>query len=170
MLDGDAKLDNDSHPHTDYDIEGAAIGYKWFDLKGLKPLFPFGHGLSYSSFDLAHLTAEPAGKGISVKFTLHNTGKVEGKEVGQVYVSPVAGGWEAPKRLGGFAKVSLKSAELEQASLSIDPRLLATFDSATKTWKIAAGDYKVMLGKSATEIVETVTVHLDAQTLDVKGQ
>ena len=170
VLDGDAKLDNDSHPHTDYDIEGAAIGYKWFDLKGLKPLFPFGHGLSYSSFDLAHLTAEPAGKGISVKFTLHNTGKVEGKEVGQVYVSPVAGGWEAPKRLGGFAKVSLKSAELEQASLSIDPRLLATFDSATKTWKIAAGDYKVMLGKSATEIVETVTVHLDAQTLDVKGQ
>ena len=161
----------DGHPHTDYTVEGAAVGYKWFDLKGMKPLFPFGYGLSYSTFELARLNAEPSGKGITAKFTIHNTGKALGAEVGQVYVSPAFdAGWEAPKRLGGFAKLMLKPAELQQATVNVDPRLLATYDSASKTWTVAAGDYKVMLASSAGDIVQTVTVHLDKQTLDVRGQ
>ncbi len=102
---------------------------------------------------------------------MHNVGKVAGADVAQVYVSPAFdAGWEAPKRLGGFVKLALKPGELQQPSVTVDPRLLATWDSASKTWTVAAGDYKVMLGTSAGDIVQTVTVHLDQQTLDVKGQ
>ena len=161
----------DGHPNTDYTIEGAAVGYKWFDEKGLKPLFPFGYGLSYSTFKFEALTAQASGKGLTATFTMHNVGKVAGADVAQVYVSPAFdAGWEAPKRLGGFVKLALKPGELQQPSVTVDPRLLATWDSASKTWTVAAGDYKVMLGTSAGDIVQTVTVHLDQQTLDVKGQ
>jgi len=170
VIDGDPKLDGDSHPHTDYDVEGAAIGYKWFDLKGLKPLFPFGYGLSYSQFTLSQLTAKPSGRSLSVAFDISNTSATEGKEVAQIYVSPVSGGWEAPKRLGGFIKVNLKPKEKAHLNLTVDPRLLATFDGVSKSWKISAGDYKVMLGSSSDSLGSTVTVHLDAQTLDIKGQ
>ena len=170
VIDGDAKVEG-GHPHTDYTIEGAAVGYKWFDKKGLTPLFPFGYGLSYSHFDLAGLSAEPAAKSLSVKFTIHNTGTSAGAAVGEIYVAPAAdAGWEAPKRLGGFAKLSLTAGQLEQATVTVDPRLLATWDSASKTWTVAAGDYKVMLATSAADIVQTVSVHLERQTLDVRGQ
>jgi beta-glucosidase len=170
-LDGDPKLGPDTHPHTDYDIEGAAVGYKWFDKKGLKPLFPFGYGLSYTSFQLGGLTAQPDGKGLKASFSVKNTGAADGKEVAQIYVAPASdAGWESPKRLGGFAKADLKPGESQTLTASVDPRLLGTYDSASKTWTIKAGDYKVMLATSATDIVQTITVHLDQQTLNVQGQ
>jgi beta-glucosidase len=168
VLEGDPKLDQDSHPMGNYNIEGAAIGYKWFDKKGYKPLFAFGHGLSYTTFALSDLTAAPEGKGLKASFSVKNTGAVSGKDVAQIYVS--GQGWEAPKRLGAFKKVEVAPGQSQSVSVTVDPRLLATYDSASKTWTVAAGDYKVMLATSATEIVQTVTVHLDAQTLNVKGQ
>jgi beta-glucosidase len=168
VIEGDPKLDADSHPMGNYNIEGAAIGYKWFDKKGLKPLFPFGHGLSYTTFALSDLTASADGKGLKASFSVKNTGAVSGKEVAQVYVA--GQGWEAPKRLGAFKKVEVAPGQSESVSVTVDPRLLATYDSASKTWNIAAGDYKVMLATSATDIAQTVTVHLDAQTLNVRGQ
>jgi beta-glucosidase len=168
VLEGDPKLDQDSHPMGNYNIEGAAIGYKWFDKKGYKPLFAFGHGLSYTTFALSDLTAAPEGKGLKASFSVKNTGTTAGKEVAQIYVS--GNGWEAPKRLGAFKKVEVAPGQSQSASVTVDPRLLATYDSASKTWTVAAGDYKVMLATSATEIVQTVTVHLDAQTLNVKGE
>lgn len=151
--------------------EGAAVGYKWFDLKGHKPLFPFGHGLSYTEFSLGGLKAEVKNGVINASFTVKNTGAVAGKEVAQVYVAPLSTQWEAPKRLGGWQKVDLKAGASTSASLSIDPRLVAMYDSATKTWKIAEGDYKVILAADATDAKATsVTVHLNAATLDVKGK
>ena len=168
VLEGDPKFDQDSHPMGNYNIEGAAIGYKWFDKKGYKPLFAFGHGLSYTTFALSDLTAAPEGKGLKASFSVKNTGATAGKEVAQIYVS--GNGWEAPKRLGAFKKVEVAPGQSQSASVTVDPRLLATYDSASKTWTVAAGDYKVMLATSATEIVQTVTVHLDAQTLNVKGE
>ena len=168
VLEGDPKLDADSHPMSNYNIEGAAIGYKWFDKKGLKPLFPFGHGLSYTTFALSDLTAAPEGKGLKASFSVKNTGAVSGKEVAQVYVS--GSGWEAPKRLGAFKKVEVAPGQSQAVSVTVDPRLLATYDSASKTWTVAAGDYTVMLATSAADIAQTVTVHLDAQSLNVKGQ
>ena len=167
-------LDGDKNAHgklftANYNIEGAAVGYKWFDKKGLKPLFPFGYGLSYSQFTFSGLEAHADGKTIVASFKVAATGK-EGKAVGQIYVAPLNGGWEAPKRLAAFAKLDVVPGGGSAAIMHIDPRLLAVFDSASKTWKIAEGDYTVMLGTSATDIVATTQVHLTAQTLNVQGK
>lgn len=174
VVDGDAKTKDENiieKTATDYTIEGAAVGYKWFDLKGHKPLFPFGYGLSYSSFALADLNAKPAGSGIEVTFSVKNTGKRDGKAVGQVYVSPLAGGWEAPKRLGGWDKLDLKAGASGNATVRIDPRLLGVYDSASKTWKIAAGEYLVTLADSAGAApAASVKVKLEARTVDVNGR
>ena len=161
--------DKTSHPNVDYDIEGAAVGYKWFDKKGLKPLFPFGQGLSYTSFAWSKLSAQTSANGVSVSVTVKNAGAVAGRAVTQVYVSaPATAGWEAPKRLGAFDKTALAAGEAKTLSLTVDPRLLATWDPAARAWKIAAGDYKVMTGTSAADLSPAVTVHFDARTLDVK--
>jgi len=174
VLDGDAKTKDENiieKVATDYNIEGAAVGYKWFDLKGHKPLFPFGYGLSYTSFAYEGLDAKPAGTGIEVTFSIKNTGKRDGKAVGQVYVSPLAGGWEAPKRLGGWDKLELKAGASGKATVKIDPRLLGVYDSASKTWKIAAGEYLVTLADSAgAKPASSVKVKLDARTVDVNGR
>src|SRR6185503_18648732 len=74
--------------------EGAQVGYKWYEANKLTPLFPFGFGLSYTSFGYRDLTAESDKGGIAVKFRVTNTGPFDGKAVAQVYVAPVAGGWE----------------------------------------------------------------------------
>ena len=169
VVDGDTA--KTGHPHTDYDIEGAAVGYKWFDQKGLKPLVPFGYGLSYTGFGWSGLNAKPAGKGVAVSVTVRNTGAVAGHAVTEVYVAaPSGAGWEAPKRLGAFDKTALAAGEGKTLALSVDPRLLATWDEAAHGWKIAAGDYKVMTGTSAADLAPAVTVHLDAMTLDVSGK
>jgi beta-glucosidase len=172
-IDGDRtqEKNRELHLHSNYDIEGAAVGYKWFDKKGLKPLFAFGHGLGYTKFSTSTLKAEAAGKGLRVSVGLKNVGAIDGKAVAQVYVAPVAdAGWESPKRLGAFGKIHLKAGESKTLALSVDPRLLGTFDSASKTWKIKAGEYKIMTGNSANDITQTVKVRLENQTLNVQGK
>jgi beta-glucosidase len=151
--------------------EGAAVGYKWFDLKGHTPLFPFGHGLSYSEFALSGLAAQVKDGIVHASFTVKNVGKVAGKEVAQVYVAPLNAAWEAPKRLAGFQKVDLKPGSSTTASVTVDPRLLAVYDSATKTWRVAKGDYKVMLAASAADSKAASTVvHLEAAVYDIHGK
>jgi beta-glucosidase len=153
---------------TPFDVrysEGAAVGYKWFDRQGLKPLFAFGHGLSYTRFAYTGLAAAGAGGTISVQFRVRNTGAVAGMDTPQVYVAPVAGGWEAPKRLGGWKKVELKPGGEASVSLTLDPRLLAVFDTPCHCWRIAAGDYRVMLGASSADLRQSVVVRLPARTL-----
>lgn len=163
-IDGDIK-DQAEHPHTDYTIEGAAVGYKWFEKKGAKPLFPFGYGLSYSSFAASDLAAAPEGKGVKVTLTLKNSGAVDGQGLAQIYVAPAAGGWEAPKRLGAFKKLPLKAGESQSVTLTVDPRLLAVWDNAAHGWKVKAGDYKVMAANSAEDVTATVSVHLAEESL-----
>lgn len=153
--------------------EGAAVGYKWYDLKGLKPLFPFGHGLSYTDFALTDLAASVKDGVLSASFAVKNTGKVAGKEVAQVYVSPVStsAGWESPKRLAGFQKVDVKAGASVKTSVTVDPRFLGVYDSATKTWRVAEGDYRVILAANAMdEKATSVNVHLSAAVYDVNGK
>jgi beta-glucosidase len=146
--------------------EGAAVGYKWFDAKGMTPLFPFGHGLSYTSFAYGPLTASAAPDGkITVTFSVRNTGQRRGMDVAQVYVSPAAGGWEAPKRLGAFKKVDLAPGASTTVNLEVDSRLLATFDEAGKAWRIAPGQYRLLLGESAASIKSSTTVTLPGLSL-----
>lgn len=145
--------------------EGATVGYKWYDAKGLTPAFPFGHGLSYTEFGYSGLSARADDGSVSASFTVRNTGKVKGKAVPQLYVA--GAGWEAPKRLGAFDKVELAPGEAKKISLKVDPRLLATWDAASSSWKIAGGSYKVLLGTSAKDIVATVPVTLTPRTIAV---
>jgi beta-glucosidase len=139
--------------------EGAAVGYKWLDRQNLQPLFPFGHGLSYTSFGYGPITASAGANGrVHVRFTLRNTGKRPGMAVGQVYASPAAGGWEAPKRLVGFAKVELAPGQSKTVDADVDPRLLATFDEAGHSWRVAGGRYRLMLGASSGDLRSNTTV------------
>ncbi len=143
--------------------EGAAVGYKWYDAKGDKPQFAFGHGLSYTRFAYAGLKASAPKGQVTVSFTLRNTGTRAGADVAQVYVS--GSGWEAPKRLGAFQKVALAPGAAKLVTVTVDPRLLATFDGAANRWKIAGGSYKVLLGRSSDDITATTTVTVAARTL-----
>jgi beta-glucosidase len=146
--------------------EGAAVGYKWVDKNNLQPLFPFGHGLSYTNFDYGPISAAPSPTGgIRVQFTLRNGGNRPGMAVGQVYASPEHGGWEAPRRLAGFAKVELAPGAVRTVSLEIDPRLLATFDQGARAWHIAPGTYTVSLGASSRDLRSNTRVTVPALSL-----
>jgi beta-glucosidase len=170
-IDGDPKLERELFSVNYH--EGAAVGYKWFDLKRIKPLFPFGYGLSYTQFAYSGLAAEQKDGKLQLRFKVTNTGKLAGKDVPQLYVSPLAAKWEAPKRLAGFDKVELAPGESKEVSIAVDSRLLAMFDSRSKTWRIAKGGYKVTLAPHAGEVdaktAPAVTVQLPARTLNVNG-
>lgn len=124
--------------------EGADVGYRWFERKKTKPLFAFGHGLTYTAFGYSKL-AMAGGEGLSATFTLTNTGKREGTEVAQLYVAPPG----KTHRLAGWARVTLKPGESRQVTLTADPRLLASYDVAAKGWRRAGGSYDVYVGKAA---------------------
>lgn len=167
-LDGDPEQ-RDARIVVDYRIEGAAVGYKWFDRGGLRPLFPFGHGLSYSSFHLFNFRARVDDQGIGVRFAVRNTGGRDGSYVAQVYVSPAgdasALGWEAPKRLCGFRKVSLRSGESGEVRLDIEPRALAVYDSAAKSWVIAEADYDFALSADSRHPLAHLKLHVPRRVL-----
>lgn len=143
--------------------EGAAVGYKWLDLKQQHPAFAFGHGLSYTDFQYSGLRASAAGGGIAARVSVSNVGARAGKAVVQLYVS--GAGWEAPKRLGAFRKIDLAAGAVATLDLRVDPRLLATFDERQRVWRIAAGDYKVMVGSSSDALGQPVAVQVAARTL-----
>ncbi|HWZ88134.1 MAG TPA: beta-glucosidase [Polyangiaceae bacterium] len=145
--------------------EGAAVGYRWYDKNGFAPTFPFGHGLSYTTFAQDHLAARVDAAELKVSFRVRNTGARPGKAVAQVYVSPVAGGWEAPKRLGAFAKVELAPGASVDTTVSVDPRLLAVFDAPRNGFHIAPGSYRVTLAASARDRGQSVTVTLPERWL-----
>jgi beta-glucosidase len=141
--------------------EGAAIGYKWYDAKRYKPLWAFGHGLSYTQFALSGLAAQPNGKSIRVSFAIKNIGRRPGKGVAQVYVAPADWqkvGWEAPKRLGAFAKAALKPGQRKAIEVTVDPRLLAIYEAAGNNWHIKAGTYRLMLGEASDALGESTDV------------
>jgi beta-glucosidase len=168
-VDGDPK-NPDLQFAVDYN-EGAAVGYKWFDLKGHKPLFPFGHGLSYTTFSYSGLSSQVKDGRLHVRFKVTNTGSVAGKDVPQVYVSPLATKWEAPKRLAGWDKVALQPGESRDVEVTVEPRILGMFDEKSKTWRIAKGKVKVVLAEDAAGTgASSVTVDVPAATLDVHGR
>lgn len=143
--------------------EGATVGYKWFDAHGHDPLFAFGHGLSYTSFAYGGLSVSRAGEGLVATFTVTNTGARAGADAAQIYVS--GPGWEAPQRLGGFAKVMLQPGESQRLSVSVDPRLLAVWDMASPGWSRAAGSYRVSVSHDSRTPAQSVEIALPASHL-----
>jgi beta-glucosidase len=145
--------------------EGAAVGYRWYDQKTLEPLFAFGHGLGYTRFVQQHLSARAVAGDLEVSFRVVNGGARAGKHVAQIYVSPLSTRWEAPKRLGAFAKVDLEPGASAERTVRVDPRLLAVYETARHAWHIAAGDYRVTLASSARDAGQSVTVRLPERWL-----
>ena len=137
--------------------EGVFVGYRHFDRHNIEPLFPFGYGLSYTTFaysDLA-LTVKKAlpDPEIEVALTLENTGKREGKEVVQLYVRDVVASVERPtKELKGFQIVALKSGEKTRVTLKLDKSSFAFFDPSTNGWVVEPGQFEVMIGSSSKDI------------------
>jgi beta-glucosidase len=128
--------------------EGLKVGYKWYDAENRPVLFPFGFGLSYTTYSYSGLKITP-GKETTVTFTVKNSGARAGTEIAQVYAALPASAGEPPKRLVGWAKVDLKPGETKQVSVSVEPKYLSIFDEAQDSWKLVPGSYKFMVGGSS---------------------
>ena len=140
---------------ADYDIEGSDVGYRWFARQQHKALFPFGFGLSYTTFANSGLDVRK----LNARFTVKNIGLREGATVAQLYL--VSRNGQTRQRLVGFERVALEAGASKPVNLQIDPRLLA--DWTKDGWSIPAGDYRFALGESAEQLGPTVTVHYGAR-------
>jgi beta-glucosidase len=149
--------------------EGLCVGYRGYDQFGIEPLFPFGYGLSYTSFEYSQLQVEPettdGTRSIQVNFLLTNTGSRAGVEIAQVYLGLPASTGEPPKRLVGWAKVELVPGETGEVSVTLDPnttsRPLSYWNVNMNGWERANGDYQVYVGASSRDIhlTDTLRVH-----------
>ncbi len=149
--------------------EGLGVGYRGYDQFGIEPLFPFGYGLSYTSFAYAQLQVEPETTDgtelIQVRFTVSNTGARVGAEVAQIYLELPASTGEPPKRLVGWAKVELEPGETKEITVTLDPDAtlhpMSYWNVNTNGWEIASGDYQVYVGASSRDIrlTDTLRVH-----------
>lgn len=130
--------------------EKLGVGYRWYDMKGIEPLFPFGHGLSYSDFAYSDLRV--SGDGREVSFRLTNRSGRAGAEIAQVYLSLPPPVGDAPKRLVGWKRVPLQAGETQRVTLRIDRDRLAYWDVARSGWTVPSGLFKVMVGASSRDI------------------
>jgi beta-glucosidase len=151
-------------PGVQFDLdymEGADVGYRWFQRKNLIPLFPFGYGLSYATFRIASLSVSAASDRVAARVTVMNQGSTEGMETVQIYAAPPdEKGGPGVRRLVGWSKVNLRPGESRRLTIFAEPRLLATFDTARQAWRIAEGNYQVSVGNSSAALTQTVDVHL----------
>ena len=137
--------------------EGVFVGYRWTDKKKITPEFAFGHGLSYTTFELSSLRAsgDLNGEKGTMTFTVNvkNTGSREGAEVVQLYVHDDKASVERPyKELKGFAKVSLKPGESKDVEISIDRRALSFWDETTNGWKVEPGKFTILVGNASDNL------------------
>ena len=142
--------------------EGVFVGYRGYEKNNTKPLFPFGHGLSYTTFKYDNLkvtpvpgtvTDAPDGPHFEVSFDVKNTGNREGSDVAQVYVSDThASVPRPPKELKGFSKVTLRPGESRRVTLLLDWRAFSYYDAAAKHWRADPGDFGILVGRSSEQI------------------
>jgi beta-glucosidase len=135
--------------------EGVFVGYRHFDKSGIKPLFPFGYGLSYTTFAFKNLTVSPASGDqlVTVAFDVSNTGARSGAEVAQVYVGDKHAKVPRPvKELKGFARVELNPGETKHVQITLDRRAFSYYDVKSHGWTVAPGDFDIYVAKSSAEI------------------
>jgi beta-glucosidase len=131
--------------------EGLKVGYKWYDAEKKAVLFPFGFGLSYTTYAYSDLKVTH-GQNSTVSFSVKNTGSRAGAEIAEVYAALPAEAGEPPKRLVGFSKVHLNPGESKEVSVSINPMYLSIYDEASDTWKVVPGNYSFMVGGSSQDL------------------
>jgi beta-glucosidase len=144
--------------------EGASVGYKWFAQRRERPLFPFGFGLSYTTFSLGDLIASADGDKVVASVAVTNSGARTGTATPEFYISGPEGA-NVPLRFVGWGRVELAPGESRRVSVSVDPRLLATFDEAGRRWHIQGGAYRISAGFDAEHSEETASVSIEAADL-----
>jgi beta-glucosidase len=132
--------------------EGLKVGYKWYDAEKKPVLFPFGHGLSYTTYAYSGLKVAGGRKVTDVSFTVKNTGSRDGAEIAQVYAALPASASEPPKRLIGWSKVWLKAGESKQVRIPVESKYLSIWDDGANEWKLVPGTYEAMVGGSSAEL------------------
>ena len=140
-----------------YYTEGVFAGYRWYDSRNIEPLFPFGYGLSYTTFDYSNLKVSKEkfkdDDTLIVSFTIKNTGKVEGKEVAELYIHDVKSSVPRPvKELKGFRKIDLKPGESKTVEIKLNRKDFSFWNPATKGWLAEKGEFILNIGSSSRNI------------------
>jgi beta-glucosidase len=138
--------------------EGARVGYKWFESTHKQLLFPFGFGLSYTTYAYSNLTIDPAAH--TATLTVKNTGSRAGAEIVQVYAALPSTAGEDYRRLVAFERVPLNAGEAKTVTLKMNPLTLSVFDTASDGWKLLPGDYTIVAGPSSSETPLHAVMHL----------
>lgn len=151
-----------------WETEGVFMGYRWFDKQDIKPMFPFGHGLSYTTFQYSLLkAARAADGGLDVSFTIRNTGKAAGDEVPQVYIgapkNPPAGAQFAIRQLVQFDRVSIPAGQSKNVALHVEPRRLEYWSAANGRWETPTGARTVYVGASSRDLKLQAEVNIAAR-------
>lgn len=149
------------HPKQVQHREGPLVGYRFHDTAGIPAAFPFGHGLSYTSFELDDLAVTGEGTERTVHVTVRNTGTRAGNEVVQVYLHPVRSVlWRPTKVLAGFAKVGLGVGEERRIAVPLQHRAFRVYDTAARRWAVEAGAYEVLVGRSSVDLALRTTIEV----------
>jgi beta-glucosidase len=161
------RLWGDSHADANYPgadgkvfyKEGIFVGYRQFDHEGVKPLYPFGYGLSYTTFAYSGIHVEKQSANISVNFSVRNTGARSGAEIAEVYVQEVNPKVERPiKELKGFARVTLSPGAAQIVHVDLDRSTFSYYDVTTHSWKVNPGEFRILVGASSADIRLTAPV------------
>lgn len=152
--------------------EGVFVGYRYYDKKEIEPLFPFGYGLSYTTFEYTDVTVDKKEitdkETIEVKVKVKNTGKVKGKEIVQLYVKDIESTLNRPeKELKGFEKIELEPGEEKTVTFTLDKRAFAYYNPEIKDWHVESGEFEILVGKSSKEIELKETVKVNS-TVKIK--
>jgi beta-glucosidase len=151
-----------THVMSKYSVhydEGLKVGYKWYDAEHKSVLYPFGYGLSYTTYSYSGLKVT-AGAQTNVIFTVTNSGKRDGEEIAEVYAMLPAAAEEPPKRLVGFTKLKLAAGESREVSIDVEGKYLSVFDEAKNGWRLLPGEYTFAVGGSSDDLGLTGKVSL----------
>ncbi|MFL6306107.1 MAG: beta-glucosidase [Candidatus Sulfotelmatobacter sp.] len=142
--------------------EGLKVGYKCYDAEKKEPLFPFGFGLSYTTYSYSELKTR-SGNGLSVTFKVKNTGNRAGEETAQVYLTLPASTQEPPTRLVGWSKIALGPGEQKDVTVNVNPQMLSIFNLDKNSWAIVPGEYKVWVGRSSRDLPLNATIAVGSE-------
>jgi beta-glucosidase len=147
--------------------EGIDVGYRWYNAKNLTPLFPFGYGLSYTSFSFSNLTigSLPAGGAATVSATVTNTGSRAGSDVAQLYVSDPAASGQPPRQLEGFARVNLQPGASQTVTFPLTQQNLQYWNSSSNNWATSTGSYGIAVGDSNASLPLSGTLSVSSAQL-----
>jgi beta-glucosidase len=150
---------------TPFDVnydEGLKVGYKWYDAEKKDPLFPFGFGLSYTTFAYSDLQVTP-GNAAQVSFRVTNSGQRSGAEIAEIYATLPASAEEPPRRLVGWQKVELGPGESKIVTVQVEPLFFSIFDTVQNRWQLLPGEYKLWVGSSSRDLPLSSTIQLSAK-------